>query len=288
MRGQYSVVIPWSDRPVLETTLARNRHLLERHDVETVIVNAGGSNANLTAIIERAAIPNVVAVNLPCAAFNRALCLNLGMEASSGEYLFFLDADIVMKSDVFAEAIDDLASGNRFVAVGRIFESTANTQINDLSRWNPDLSDRLLSCVSHLVRTTELVSNEGRRAVTRFQQSRSGLRAGDGILLVKRSHLREVGGLNSCFRGWGYEDTDLQIRLQFMLGLERVEAGEVIHLSHDAALRDEIVWRRNRDAGLENYGRGHYAGTLEQDIKQWSRAITVVWPQDGVGTELAV
>jgi hypothetical protein len=283
MMGQYSVVIPWCDRPELETTLARNRPLLLRHDVETVIVNAGGNSANLVAMLERARVPNVVAVNLPCAAFNRALCLNLGMEVSSREYLFFLDADIVVRSDVFAEAIDDLASGSRFVAVGRIFESTASAQIDDLSRWNPDLSDRLLSCVTHLVRTTELISNEGRRAVTRFQQSRSGLRAGDGILLVRRSHLREVGGLNSSFRGWGYEDTDLQIRLQFMLGLERIEAGEVVHLTHDAALRDEIVWRRNRDAGLENYGRGHYAGTLEQDLEQWSSAMTVLWPQADVG-----
>jgi hypothetical protein len=286
MAGHYSVLIPWRDRPELETTLVRNRPFIERHDAEVVIVNAGGNCANLISLIARASVANVVAVNLPSATFNRALCLNLGLLVSRGEYLFHLDADIVMQSDIFAEAKPDLASGNRFVAVGRIVES--RTQACDLARWNRDLSDRLLSCVSHLVRTTELISNEGRRAVTRFQQSRSGLRAGDGMVLVKRSHLREVGGLNASFKGWGYEDTDLQIRLQFMLGLERVEAGELVHLSHDAVLRDELVWRRNMDAGLENYGRGHYSGTLEQDAEQWSNALTVVWPQDRVGAELAV
>jgi GT2 family glycosyltransferase len=286
MTGQYSVVIPWRDRAELETTLTRNRPFFERHGAEIVIVNAGGNGANLIAMIARTAVANVVAVNLPDATFNRGLCLNLGQLVSSGEYLFHLDADIVMNSDIFAEARPHLASDNRFVAVGRIFES--KTQACDLERWSPDLSDRLLSCVSQLVRTTELTSNEGRRAVTRFRLSRSGLRAGEGLVLMKRSHLEEVGGLNSSFKGWGYEDTDLQIRLQFKLGLERVEAGEVVHLSHDAVLRDELTWRHNRDAGLENYGRGHYSGTLQQDITEWSNALTVLWPRDSVGAELAV
>src|SRR5438045_575803 len=93
---QYSVLIPWADRPQLEVSLIRNGPWLTRHGVEIVIVNAGGDYDRLVGIVTNAAIPNVVAVNLPGATFNRSLCRNVAALVSRSKYLFLMDAEIVL------------------------------------------------------------------------------------------------------------------------------------------------------------------------------------------------
>jgi hypothetical protein len=127
--------------------------------------------------------------------------------------------------------------------------------------------------LAELVETTELVTVDGRRAVLSARTSPTGMRAGDGIVLVRRDHFLAVGGFNSRLSGWGYEDTDLQVRLQFKLGLERVERGEVLHLTHSAAARDREAWRRNKDACMQQYARGDYDGSLDHDGRAWRQRV---------------
>jgi glycosyltransferase involved in cell wall biosynthesis len=254
--AQYSVLIPWADRPQLEVSLRRNGPLLTRHGVEIVIVNAGGDYDSLIGIVNNAALPNVVAVNLPGATFNRSLCGNVAALVSTGQYVFVMDADIVLTSDIFTEALDDLQSGSRFVAIQRIRESESRS-----TTMGPLLEE--------IVSTTELVMVDGRRAVLRGRYSPRGVRGGDGLVLVACEHLRGVGGLSSNLIGWGYEDTDFQIRLQLVLGLERCEAGEVIHLTHDAD-RNMEEWRQKRNLCFQSYARGENRGTFDEDARNWA------------------
>lgn len=262
MTPPYTVVIPWADRPALEVTLVHNRPFFARHCLETIVVNTGGNREALAALLERAAVPNVRAVDLPGAAFNRSLCLNMGALQSRSELLFLLDADITLGSDVFEEAIDHLRSGSRFVAVQRILESEPKALRDD---GQPDLT-----FLARLVNTRELVTQDGRRAVIGAHMIPGrGNGAGDGLVLVRREDMVRVGGLNSSLVGYGYEDTDFQIRLQLQLGLERVDTGEVIHLTHDSSRVDRQQWRRNYHAVIENYRHGNYLGTLQQDAVDW-------------------
>jgi hypothetical protein len=261
----FSILIPWCDRDVLAGTLAQNHAAFARHAVETIVVNAGGSRTRLAAIVESAGVPNVRTVTLPRAGFNRSLCLNVGALVSRGAHLFLLDADIVATSNILTAARRQLRRGDRFVAVERIVESGGG--------YPPPPGSADLSFLTEVTETREMLTVDGRRAVLRRRSSPAGLRGGDGLLLVNRTHFRKIGGLNSRLKGWGFEDTDFQIRLQFGLGLERVEAGEVVHLTHSSAGRDQQSFARNFAACAANYRRRHYKGSLAEDARRWSRAV---------------
>jgi hypothetical protein len=261
----FSILIPWCDRDVLAGTLVQNHAAFARHAVETVVVNAGGSRTRLAAIVESAGVPNVRTVTLPRAGFNRSLCLNVGALVSRGAHLFLLDADIVATSNILTAARRELRRGDRFVAVERIVESGGG--------YPPPPGSADLSFLAEVTETREMLTVDGRRAVLRRRSSPAGLRGGDGLLLVNRTHFRKIGGLNSRLKGWGFEDTDFQIRLQFGLGLERAEAGEVVHLTHSSAGRDQQSFARNFAACTANYRERHYKGSLAEDARRWSRTV---------------
>lgn len=258
----YSVVIPWCDRPEILITLEKNRAVYERHAAEIVVVNAGGDYEALTALVKTAGVSNVRCIDLPGAVFNRSLCANIGALVSRGEIIFLLDVDIVLESDVLAEACQYFENGARYVTISRIVES----RVERVSK--PDDPD--LSFLEELRETRELVTVDGRRAVLRNVTSPRGRRTGDGLVLLKKRDLLDIGGLNSMLTGWGYEDTDLQLRLQFVLGLERMEAGEVTHLTHSYAPKDLASWRRNMAMSARNYSRQHYKGSFDDDARIWT------------------
>jgi glycosyltransferase involved in cell wall biosynthesis len=272
-RPTFSVLIPWCDRDVLAGTLAQNRAAFAGHAVEIIVVNAGGSRSQLAAIVNSAGVPNVRTVTLPRSRFNRSLCLNVGALVSRGAYLFLLDADIVATSDILTAARRQLRRGDRFVAVERIVESGGG--------YPPPPGSADLSFLAEVTDTRELLTVDGRRAVLRRRSSPAGLRGGDGLLLVDRAHFRRIGGLNSRLKGWGFEDTDFQIRLQLGLGLERVEAGDVVHLTHSSAGRDQQSYARNLAACTANYKRRRYKGSLVEDARRWSRALIEATPIAG-------
>lgn len=204
----FSVIIPWADRQELEPALLWNRTAFIRHGVEVVIVNAGGDVSDLAALLQRTRVSNVRGVSLPGATFNRSLCLNVGALLSRGDFLFFLDADIVLTSDIFSEASGPLESSSRFVAVGRILESKPRKRFVSASQpAGPDWS-----FLADHIHTIEMITKDGRRAVLRRRTSPGLTHAGDGLVLVRKDDVVRVGGLNSGLLGWGYEDTDFQRR----------------------------------------------------------------------------
>lgn len=269
--AQLSVLIPWKDRPALAIALTRNAAQFRGCDAEIVIVNAGGDEALLSNLVRVSCVDNVRYVTLPEGPFNRSLCFNIGALASQSEYLFLVDADIILLTDFLREAIEHLRRCSCFVAVRRIVESDASMiGERDLERY---------AFLEEIVETRELLTVDGRRAVLKARSSPAqGVRAGDGLIVLKKSDMLAVGGMNASLVGWGYEDTDLQTRLQFMLGIERVELGDVTHLSHPGTLRDFEACIRNREQCNQNYSRGDYLGTLERDAIMWKKLSEQVAP----------
>jgi predicted glycosyltransferase involved in capsule biosynthesis len=252
----HSIVIPWADRPVIEQTLASNQAVFARHAAETVIVNGGGDHERLLDLVRRSGVPDVRIIHLPVDTFNRSMCQNIGALASRGTYLFLLDADILVTSDVLGEATAQLQASRCFVCVRRVFESEPEVA---RGTGGPDLS-----FIAEMVERRTIVTTDGRRAVlSNYRLGRT--RGGDGLVVVRKQDLLDVGGLNSQLTGWGYEDTDFQLRLQFLLGLERVDVGDVTHLTHPSSQRDQQSWNRNMMQAFDNYVRHQYLGTLEQD-----------------------
>lgn len=256
----YSVIIPWCDRPQLALSLRGNATLFEKHAAEVIIVNAGGNCRDLEKMVRQDGVGRARVLDLVDATFNWSLCHNLGAFASRGRYVLLLDGDIVLDSDIFELAARHLQQGCCYIALGPLQESDpAIRKRYQGSDWT------FLAALNH---TLEYVTIDGRRAVF-DKKSRGGVHGGDGVVLVDKQDLVRVGGLNSEFRGFGYEDTDFQLRLQFMLGLQRIELGEGTHLSHPATdTRESFV--HNVAVATCNYSRGNYLGSLQSDLAAWA------------------
>jgi len=258
----FSVVIPWWNRPQLKRTLEANMPLLARHDAEVVVVNCGGDAADAAAQIGDCTAAPVRHVVIPDAVRNRALARNLGALCSTGSVLFFLDCDIILRSDIFAEAAP-LLEENCFVTVRKRIESQAEPVPAQ-------------SFLKELTLTRELVCEDGRRATVHQTFGGDGSTSNRGELLVKRAHFLHIGGYNSALDGWGFEDDDVVIRLQFALGLRSMMIGEVLHLTHEKNLRGGS-WlhdiHRNKQLCFDNYSRGAFVGTYEEDVRLWKPRI---------------
>jgi hypothetical protein len=69
-----------------------------------MIVNCGGQQRILAELLAQQPVSNVRVVTLTGASFSKSLANNTGAVWGRGETLFFLDADIVLRTDVIAQA----------------------------------------------------------------------------------------------------------------------------------------------------------------------------------------
>lgn len=261
----FSVVVTCHQRPEIADTLRANAPLLERHGAEVTLVDCGPDpdEAPAAGDVPVSMLRHVV---VPAPAFNSSLAKNIGAHSSAGRFLFFLDADIVLCSDVLAEARVVLARRRCVLQVRTVRES--------------DPQDAgAVDGVSEVVDTRELTFRDGRRARLRFIRSAEGTRCGSGLLLVRRRDFVAAGGFNSTLDGWGFEDLDLQIRLQAAAGLSLREVGTVLHLTHGDDKRNirsgsrQADNTRNTRACFENYARGQYHGSYLADVERWRSSI---------------
>ena len=268
MKPELSLIITWCDRPELQRTLAENRLFLDRYDVEIIVVNCAGSEVDLRGILSGPRPRRVRCVNVQTTVFNKSLALNLGASIAQSDRLFLLDADIILMEDFLPTAFDIIAE-QRFFTVERVLES-------DPEPSPPN--DQVEEMVHHI----SFVARGGRKATAMVRRRlQEGSRNAPGLVVLARKHFLEVGGMNADLRGYGWEDRDLLLRLQFALGLEERSAGTVLHLSH----KDEsqhVAWRDRQKgehlnfvACVKNYRAGHYAGTYYDDLAIWKEKVSV-------------
>jgi predicted glycosyltransferase involved in capsule biosynthesis len=181
----------------------------------------------------------------------------MGAHCTSSRYLFFLDCDIVLKSDVLNESLPVLNAGNCFVVLSRVHETEP---ILSGLFWRED-------------KIETLTLRDGRRAVVQQFTANDGTRSGSGLLLVSKENFLAVHGFNSQLVGWGFEDLDFQIRLQLVTNITCRKIGEAIHLTHapdglTGASRAEDRQNNLRKC-LKNYRNGSLMGTFLEDRQKW-------------------
>src|SRR3989344_4684629 len=70
----------------------------------------------------------------------------------------------------------------------------------------------------------------------------------DGAIAARRTHIDIVGGYSEAFYRWGYEDFDLQWKLSELfcqISLENISDFETIHLDHNKGWFDKLLFERN-------------------------------------------
>ena len=270
-----TAVIPWKNRPELKTSLGYNAAIFNNLSIKVVIVNCGGDNKQLKDIVRTSGITTEL-IYLPTATFNRSLALNIGSYYSSSDLLFLVDADVLANQDSLVEAIAYLKHDNNCVI-------TIKELMESIPEHTPPYFDR--GCLKEVTLTqlTHFVwSNGSTTSVPNWRSNlQNGSQGGQGQLIVKRQDLLRIGGYDSEFVGWGFEDIDVLIRLQHVLHARHEQIGEATHISHGDDIRNidfgpkHVTNRRNRLFAFAKYGEGQFDGSILKDNHDWSTALDI-------------
>ena len=252
-----TVIIPWCDRSSISEALQRNRDVLA--EFEIIVVNVAGDRGQLVRHVARAGLNNVRLVHVAAAAFNKSLALNIGIHLASHDACLVLDADIVLDDYKVTDALQVLEE-ECFVTLGRV----AHVR-EEGGQAAPGL--RYLRNLIELELADGRITQVETSSLSNVDKSRSG----PGILLARKSWLVGVSGYNSRLQGWGWEDIDMIVRLQFS-GLQRRQYGFGLHLTDEHPPSSLETKReseaRNRLLAYNNYAAGNLRGTLEQDVRR--------------------
>lgn len=252
-----SYIIPWCDRSELAITLDGNRKLFSAESSQVIIVNAGGNFAWLKTIVTKHRMPNVELVNIDVPSFNKCTCFNVGASYAVADKIFLLDCDVTVPAEVIDESVAALNNGN-FITIQDGIES------------DPEGHYQVLKVPFYIERkvVSRFLFDNGNSASVEFQQSNHG-RSLCGLMLLYKDHYIEVGGCDSRIKGWGFEDYDLQIRLQAQLGLQRVSLGRATHITHATAPADDLTLnnKRNTEQCFKRYSSGNFLGTYAEDVE---------------------
>ncbi len=245
MDGLISVVVATYNRPdALDAVL---RALSRQSDnAFEVIVADDGSGPETAAVIDawrdRLTVPLIHSWQ-PDAGFRIARARNRAVVAGSGGYIVLLDGDCVPQPDFVAQH-RRLAERGYVVFGSRVLLSRSLTRAVlaagepietwRLRRWLVERARRRIN------RCRPLIRLPGQRWRRRRWSSYLSLRSANFALW--RDDYLAVDGFDERFEGWGYEDTDLAIRLH-RGGVERKDgryATAVLHLWHPEADRSAI------------------------------------------------
>lgn len=245
-----SVVITTYNRPDALEAVVRACFMQNDKNFEIIIAD-DGSTANTLACVERLAAGAPVPLRhvwQPDQGFRAAMARNRGTLAAHGDYIVFLDGDCIPQRDFIARhrALSQpgcLVSGSRILMserlTRRVLEDTidvAGAGMGTRLRW------RLAGDLNKTPQALGLRWPD----LGRVRRSFSWRRIKSCNLGVWRSDLERVNGFDESFVGWGYEDSDLVLRL-FHAGVARKDgafATEVFHLWHREAQRDQETSNR--------------------------------------------
>jgi glycosyltransferase involved in cell wall biosynthesis len=244
-----SLVITTYNRPDALEAVLRACFMQNDKNFEIIIAD-DGSTANTRDCVEslsRAAPVPVRHVWQPDEGFRAAMARNRGILAARGDYIIFLDGDCISQRDFIARhrALCEpgcLVSGSRILMSERLTRRVLDQRIaipdtGFATRMAWRLHGDLNKTLQLGLRWPDL---------GRVRSNFSWRRIKSCNLGVWRRDLERVNGFDESFIGWGYEDSDLVLRL-FLAGVKRKDgafATEVFHLWHRDAQRDQATGNR--------------------------------------------
>ncbi len=241
-----------------------------------VIVADDGSGEETANLLDR------MKDNFPCPlrhvwqpddGFRAAAIRNKAAAVSGADYLVFTDGDCILRPD-FIKQHQKLARKNSFVAGNRILLSPEFTRAVlekklDIGIWKP-----------HQFRKRDINRPWALKKIPlgplrRLQKNRwKGVKTCN-LSLTKKA-LLDVNGFDENFRGWGYEDSDLVIRLlhrgyHHLNGKFSTTVMHLWHHEHDRSQESEnwkqLMAVKNSRSYFSEKGIGQYLHASADDFR---------------------
>jgi glycosyltransferase involved in cell wall biosynthesis len=238
------IVSTYNRADALDAVLRALCRQSDRH-FEIVVADDGSGAATQKVVgdwVARAAVPVKHVWHEDCG-FRLAEIRNLGIRASAGRYIIFLDGDCIARSD-FVAAHRRLAEPGWFVTGNRILMSRQLTERVLQQGLEPELwglakhiSLRSRGDLNRLAPLFDLPLGALRKKRARRWKGANG-----SNMAFWREDLDAVDGFDAAFKGWGREDSDIFIRL-IRAGVRRKDgrfATGVLHLWHREADRSGL------------------------------------------------
>jgi glycosyltransferase involved in cell wall biosynthesis len=242
------IVSTYNRADALDAALRALSRQSDRH-FEIVVADDGSGPATRRTVGDWAARASVPVKHVwhEDRGFRLAEIRNLGIRASAGRYLVFLDGDCIARRD-FVAAHRRLAEPGWFVTGNRILMSRELTEQVLLKGSAPGFEPELWGLAKHL---SLRARGDLNRLAPLFDLPLGGMRkrrarqwsgASGSNMAFWREDLDAVDGFDAAFKGWGREDSDIFIRL-IRAGVRRKDgrfATGVLHLWHREADRSGL------------------------------------------------
>jgi glycosyltransferase involved in cell wall biosynthesis len=213
-----------------------------------IIIADDGSGLETKVVID--AFKNKISCPLvhvwhPDEGFQAAKIRNKAIAKAGGDYIIFIDGDCIIPKDFIQNHLK-LKQSHYFVAGNRVLLTQEFT--DDILNKNQDVKLQdwrfidWLRAKNKINRIMPCVKLKLLNRMINFFTKQKWQGAKTCNLAVWKKDLEQVNGFDENFTGWGFEDSDLIIRLM-RNGVHRKEArfyAPVIHLWHKEQSRDKI------------------------------------------------
>jgi glycosyltransferase involved in cell wall biosynthesis len=240
-----SLIVTTYNRPDALEAVVEGCFTQSDKDFEIIIADDGSTDetrACVAGLKARSPVP-MQHVWQPDDGYRLAMARNRAIAAAGGQYVVILDGDCVPQANFIAQH-RKLARRGFMVTGSRILlekEFTQRVLTEKLRLQSLSLADKLrlraAGDVNKLLQLLVTLPDIGRE-----KRHFSWRRIKGCNMAIWRSDLEMVNGFDESFFGWGYEDSDIVVRL-FNAGVMRKDgafATEVFHLWHREARRDRV------------------------------------------------
>lgn len=258
-RVKISVITTIYNRPEHLRLLAAALAVQTRPPDELIVADDGSDTATVAAIdrLRSASSIPITVVRQEKDGFRAAAARNLAIRAATGDYLLFLDCDIVPLPDAVAVHVQHalprrLLCGNRAL----LDEGTTQALFAQTPAPTPTDWERVWTAADHTQRKEAARLFHHHAALRRWHLARPHK---PKLLSCHFSLFREdaerVNGFDENFVGWGYEDDDFGRRL-YRNGVQPrsvIDDARALHLWHPSLAPQEL--KRHRDRPNRAYFR---------------------------------
>ena len=232
-----SVILSTYNRPDALEMVLRSLEAQTCEDFEVIIADDGSRDDTREMILQFQSASKLIVKQVwhEDDGFRAAAIRNKAVAASEGEYLVFLDGDCMVFPDFLAEharlrAPDRFTTGNRILLNRSFTEDVLSRQL-PLYKWTfaQWFMARFKGQTNRLLPLLRLSLGFLRKLTPRKWHGVKTCNLG-----VWRQDFFDVNGFDESYQGWGYEDSDLVIRIMNK-GVFRLEgrfAIPVMHLWH--------------------------------------------------------